>query len=322
MKVRYISVKKISVIVPVYNTENELSRCLKSIVNQTYPNLEIICIDDGSTDGSGQIIDGFAAQDERVKAIHKINGGESSARNAGLKMSTGEYFAFCDCDDWLEPDMYEVLVAILENEKVDLAAASWYKDFAGESQKIRNELPINSEIFGRTELLTYLYMRDSYRGFAYMWDKLYTREVLSDKQGNLILFDEELQLGGDVLYLAEAALNTKRAKYVDKAFYHYVQRAESGCHTKDTKKLYDSLRAYEMVIQRFEEEHIDQMIINYVKRFLAYHSSNAAEIAIAQGQRSAIEEFQTFMKKYEQEYVALNLQYPERIQRYKNLLNQ
>ena len=313
--------KKISVIVPVYNTISELSRCLESIINQTYHNLEIICIDDGSTDGSGQIVDRFAALDKRIQVVHKTNGGESSARNAGLKIATGQYIAFCDCDDWLDPDMYEVLAETLENEKVDIAAASWYKEFSGDSQKITNELPVNKGVFGRKELLTYLYMRDSYRGFAYMWDKLYTREVLSDKQGNLILFNEELQLGGDVLYLAEAALNTKRAKYIDKSFYHYVQRTGSGCHTKDAQKLGDSLKAYEMVIQRFEEEHIEQKIINYVKRFLAYHSSNAAEIAIAQGQKNAVEEFQRYMKKYEQEYVSLNMQYPERIQRYKDLLS-
>jgi len=317
-------VKKVSVIVPVYNTKNELRRCIESIVNQTYSNLEIICVDDGSTDGSEQIVDRFAARDTRIKAIHKKNGGESSARNVGLKMATGQYIAFCDCDDWLEREMYEVLVDALEKENVDMAAASWYKESAIQSQKITNELPVREDVFGREELLKYLYMRDSYRGFAYMWDKLYTREVLRNKQGggNLIMFNEELQLGGDVLYLAEAALNTKRAKYIDTAFYHYVQRAESGCHTKDPRKLSDSLKAYEMVIQRFEEENIAPMIVGYVKRFLAYHSSNAVEILIAQGQENAAEEFRQYMKKYEQEYVALNMQYPERIQRYKTLLEQ
>lgn len=314
--------KKVSVIVPVYNTKNELTQCLKSIVDQTYSNLEIICVDDGSTDGSGQIVDEFAVQDKRIKAIHKTNGGESSARNVGLRMATGQYIAFCDCDDWLEREMYEVLVETLEKEDVDIVAASWYKESPTLSQKITNELPVIEEVFGREELLKYLYMRDSYRGFAYMWDKLYTRKVVSDERGNLIMFDEALQLGGDVLYLAEVALNTKRAKYVDTAFYHYVQRAESGCHTKDPQKLSDSLKAYEMVIQRFEEERIDQTIIGYVKRFLAYHSSNAVEVAVAQGQENAAEEFRKYMKKYEQEYVALNVQHPERIQRYKKLLYQ
>lgn len=101
--------KKISVIIPVYNTRKELARCLESICGQAYRALEIICVDDGSTDGSGEMIDEFAKQDDRIIVIHKTNSGESNARNTGLKIATGEYIAFCDCDDWIDEDMYEVL---------------------------------------------------------------------------------------------------------------------------------------------------------------------------------------------------------------------
>ena len=101
----------VSVIIPVFNTEKELPRCLKSIVNQSYKELEIICIDDGATDRSGVIIDEFAQRDSRIKVIHKDNGGESSARNIGLKIAKGRYIAFCDCDDYLDTDMYEILVS-------------------------------------------------------------------------------------------------------------------------------------------------------------------------------------------------------------------
>lgn len=312
--------KKISVIIPVYNTRKELARCLESICGQAYRALEIICVDDGSTDGSGEMIDEFAKQDDRIIVIHKTNSGESNARNTGLKIATGEYIAFCDCDDWIDEDMYEVLSWELEHEKIDIAAASWYKETEGSSQLIKNELPVNNQPFGREELLKYLYMRDSYRGFACMWNKLYKRDVLQDKQGKLILFREDLRLGGDVVYLAEAALNVKRAKYVDRAFYHYYQRNESGCHTKDVGKLRDWIKAYEIVLQKFEEEGIDDNVIMYVKRFLAYHSSNAAEIASAQGQENAKKDFQKFMRLYKQEYISLNTQHPERIKKYCSLL--
>lgn len=312
--------KMISVIVPVYNTKRELPRCLDSICNQTYENLEILCIDDGSTDGSAQILDGFQARDRRMKVIHKENGGESSARNAGLRMAAGDYIAFCDCDDWIEEDMYESLARELEGEGLDMAAAGWYQETDSSSQEIKNSLPVSSGPFGREELLHYLYKRDSYRGFAYMWDKLYKREILQDRQGNWILFCEDLRLGGDVLYLAEAALNVKRAKYIDRAFYHYYQRAGSGCRTQDVGKLRDWLRAYERVIQRFEEERIDEDVLGYVKRFLAYHSSNAAEAAIEQKKEAAKKEFQEFMRRYRQEYLSRNLDYPDRIHRYCALL--
>ncbi len=153
-----------------------------------------------------------------------------------------------------------------------------------------------------------------------MWNKLYKREILKDKFGNLLLFHEDLRLGGDVLYLAEAALNIKKGKYIDRAFYHYYQRSESGCHTKDVDKLQDWLKAYELVLQRFGEERIDDETIDYVKRFLAYHSSNVVEVAAEQGQEKAKKKFQGLMRKYEQEYVSLNMQYPERIKRYQELL--
>lgn len=312
----------VSIIVPVYNTENELPRCLTSIVNQSYKDLEIICIDDGSADRSGVIADEFARGDSRIRVIHKSNGGESSARNAGLKLAKGEYIAFCDCDDYLDTDMYEVLVSEIKKKQADIAAAGWYQEDLFQMREVKNVKPVENIVFGRDQFLRYLYMRDSYRGLAYMWNKLYRREILRDKEGGQIFFDETMQIGGDVLYLAEAALQAKRVIYIDRPFYHYCQREESGCRTKDPARLRDWLRAYEKVIQRFREERVDQEILDYVKRFLAYHSSNAAEIAISRGDVQAKKEFQKIMRRYEPEYMLLNQQYPKRIQRYCDLLHQ
>lgn len=98
---------RISVIVPVYNVEQYLPRCVESILAQTYENLEILLVEDGTKDNSGAICDAYARQDARVKAIHKENGGLSSARNAGIDAATGDYLSFVDSDDWIEPDMYE-----------------------------------------------------------------------------------------------------------------------------------------------------------------------------------------------------------------------
>ena len=100
----------ISVIVPVYNAEKYLTECVESILNQTIEDIELILVDDGSTDGSPAMCDAFAAQDPRVKVIHKPNGRASSARNAGIRAATGEYIAFVDSDDWISPDMYEKML--------------------------------------------------------------------------------------------------------------------------------------------------------------------------------------------------------------------
>jgi len=312
--------KKISVIIPIYNTKEYLEHCLNSVISQTYENIEILCIDDGSTDGSGKIVDDFAERDRRIISVHQVNQGESRARNVGLQMASGKYIAFCDCDDWLDPDMYENLVEYFAQGEVDVVASSWYKETDYSSQKIRNQLEVRRDVFGREDFLRYLYMRDSYRGFAYMWNKLYTREVLKDTRGRSIFFNEKLALGGDVLFLAEVALNVNRVKYIDQAYYHYRQRENSGCHTKNIEKLRDWIRAYEIILQRFSEEQVDNEIIKYVERFLAYHSSNAAEIALEQGNEMAGKEFQSIMKKYEKIYMELNLQYPERVQRYDQIL--
>ena len=163
-------------------------------------------------------------------------------------------------------------------------------------------------------------MRDSYRGFAYMWDKVYKKEILREADGTMILFDENLTLGGDVLYLAKVALNTKRAKYINRSFYHYYQRETSGCHTRDVSKLKDWLKAYEMVIALFEQKGIEREILSYVERFLAYHSSNAAEIAYENKKKEMLKLFQNIMEFYQKSYLNLNIQYPERIERYLRIM--
>nr|MCR5719035.1 glycosyltransferase [Lachnospiraceae bacterium] len=113
--------KKISIIVPVYNTAKYLERCLDSLTNQTYKDIEIVIVDDGSTDSSGAICDEYAAKDHRIKVIHTDNHGSSSARNTGIKESTGEYIGFCDSDDISQPEMYETLIKGIEKYCVSMA---------------------------------------------------------------------------------------------------------------------------------------------------------------------------------------------------------
>ena len=115
----------LSVIVPVYNIKREyLERCIASICNQTYKNLEILLVDDGSTDGSGAVCDEFAKKDERIRVFHKENGGSSSARNLGIENATGEYLGFIDSDDFIEPDMYELLAEAIQKHQVKMAQIS------------------------------------------------------------------------------------------------------------------------------------------------------------------------------------------------------
>lgn len=313
--------KKISLIIPVFSTEKYLEACLLSAVNQTYGDLEIICIDDGSTDRSGEIVDEFAERDKRIIAVHQKNHGESHARNQGLKIATGDYIAFMDCDDWIDSQMYETLVDVLEKNNVDLVASSWYKDSENESRKMENRLKASTEKIDRKQLMKYVYRRDDYQGFAYIWNKLYKREVIYSEDNNQpILFDENLKIGGDVLYVAEVLLKTKKAIYVDQAFYHYRQRSASGCHTNDIGKRLDWLKAYEIIIEKFKKENIGEDILIWVKRFMAYHSSNVAEMAYKQNNTEILLCCQNIMRQYMDEYQKTNSEYLDRLKRYSEIL--
>ena len=117
----------ISVIVPVYKVEPYLKQCVDSIINQTYKNLEIILVDDGSTDNCGKICDEYASKDNRIKVLHIENGGPAVARNAGLDIATGKYIGYVDSDDYIEPDMYETLYNAMIKTNAGLVVCNWYR---------------------------------------------------------------------------------------------------------------------------------------------------------------------------------------------------
>lgn len=312
--------KKVSLIIPIYNAQEYLKECLESAVAQTYKNMEIICIDDGSTDGSGGILDSFADRYDNIVAVHQSNKGESAARNVGLSIASGDYIAFMDCDDWIESHMYETLVNMIEKNNVDMAASSWTKEFPTYTAEMKNSEDIVPGVIGQEELMYYVYRRDAYQGFAYMWNKLYRRSVIYGNGENPLMFSEDLRLGGDVLYLARILLNTKSAVYTPENFYHYRQRKVSGCHTDDIEKRMDWLKAYEVVIDLFEHTEVKEEILIWVKRFLAYHSSNVAELSFQQGNRSALVRCQEIMRQYGNDYRITNEMYPDRVARYNKIL--
>lgn len=297
-----------------------LRKCIESALEQTYQDMEVICVDDGSTDSSGEILDAYSEKYPQMKVLHTKNGGESKARNIGLLQSTGAYIGFMDCDDWIDTDMYQILVERIEKAQADMAAIGWYKTFDDQEIEMTNSKHVPDGQINQAQLLRYIYERDAYQGFAYMWDKLYRRDVLT-KSGEMLLFDESLRLGGDVLYLAQAALRSKSAVFIPKSKYHYYQRQTSGCHTYNLEKRKDWLNAYLRTIRLFEGSNVETETIAYVKRFLAYHSSNVADLAREQKNYGILRYAQGLMENYKDEYIALNLEYPERILRYQDILN-
>jgi len=167
--------KKISVIVPVYNVENYLEKCIDSILTQTYKNTEILIIDDGSTDNSGEICDRLSEKDERITVLHKPNGGLSDARNAGLELATGDYISFVDSDDYLEPDFLKILAESLERTGADVSACRYRMVWEnGDSKSIGNDGK-TVEYTGDGPLAEYLY---GVNVDPFVWNKLYKREII------------------------------------------------------------------------------------------------------------------------------------------------
>ncbi|MFR9165784.1 MAG: glycosyltransferase [Dysgonomonas sp.] len=211
----------ISVVVPIYNMEKYLERCVNSLLTQTYPNIEIILVNDGSTDKTAEICDEFAKTDNRIKVIHKENGGVSTARNTGIDNSTGEYISFVDPDDWLEPNAYEILTDTLnkpENQEVDIIR---FNAFRGE--KIMNKPPFEGIYKGdelRKEIGLASIGPEKLGGLFIMgivWMDLYKRKFLIDNNIRFVV----IRRYEDRLFIVKAFLKAKTILFLNKALYHY-----------------------------------------------------------------------------------------------------
>lgn len=214
----------ISVIVPVYNVEKYLRNCLDSIINQTYTDLEIILIDDGSTDKSGAICDEYAQKDARIKVVHKENGGLSSARNVGLDVASGEYVTFIDSDDYIEFDTVSSVVDAISKEHVEIVLIREKQvNIKGETTKIVGDKPTNTTFFKDKDFLIDLVFDKQVNGAC---DKFYKREFIRD-----LRFEEGRHHGEDMLFNVCYLDCVKNVGYIDSIKYSYVANEGSVTHS-------------------------------------------------------------------------------------------
>lgn len=231
---------KVSIIVPVYNTERYLKECIDSLLNQTYENIEIILIDDGSTDKSGSICDDYAERYDRVKTIHQENQGLVSTWIRGTTECRGDYLCYVDSDDWIEPDMIMDLLAETTNHPREMICSNFSCDFPSKSVEEKNKLAQGvyegdtlkqiqqQRLLGNDER-TILFSRST---------KLIARRLVED---NIHFSDPALKMGEDLNIMLPAMLDCERIVVVDKAYYHYRQYGSSMVHAYNAN-LYPEIR--------------------------------------------------------------------------------
>lgn len=235
----------ISVIVPVYKVEKYLDRCVLSIVNQTYKNLEIILVDDGSPDACPAMCDRWAEKDSRIKVVHKENGGLSDARNAGMSVAKGEYIGFVDSDDYVSFDMYERLLCNLEENGSDISCCGIKMVWDDGGERIMT--PDGNYVLDNLQALKSLIVEDRLK--QVVWNRLYKRETVAGIPFPVGKYHE------DVFWSYKAISRASKVSTVAAPCYFYVQRDDSIMGTSYSEKRLDAVEAY--------EERADFMAINY-----------------------------------------------------------
>lgn len=230
--------KLISIIVPVYNVENYLCECLDSLIGQTYPNIEIVCVNDGSTDQSGAILESYASKDNRIKIISQTNAGLSEARNSGLKHASGDYIMFVDSDDWVDLNVCEKAI----EENVDVVFWSYYREY--DNKSLKTQLYGDEKLYWDEKTISQLHKRmvglsgielrnpaqtDS---LITLWGKLYKRVVLE----GIEFVDTDLIGSEDTLFSISVFFYVKTAAYLPNLHYHYRKTNQSSFTSRKYKK--------------------------------------------------------------------------------------
>lgn len=267
---------KISVIVPIYKVEQYLNRCIESIVNQTYRNLEIILVDDGSPDQCPKMCDDWAEKDARIVVIHKENGGLSDARNAGMKIATGEYIFFVDSDDWIHRETLEILILYQKEQNanvVECKALPVDSEFL-DKKVVKEELQLQE--FNSQGAMTALLRENPLK--QTVWNKLYKRELIQD------IFFEVGKYHEDEFWTYQVFDKVTKLIYVDVQLYYYFQRSDSIMGQAFSLKRLDAIegryRRLELIKDKYPElvseakENLAFLIMYYGQKALKTNSKD------------------------------------------------
>ena len=255
METRTRKMLKISVIVPVYKSEKYIERCIESILNQTYQNIELILVDDGSPDQSAEICDRYAKKDSRVFVLHKENGGVSTARNAGLDMAKGDYIAFVDSDDYLEKDMYEKMVEKIQEYGCDVVMCDCVKEYSESSELYTHDIregyynheQLKKEYYPHLLMMENVEYPATISNGLLLWNSRLNTPNMRYEPG--IRYSEDLLFGAKLMYHAKSFFYMK-----GKTYYHYMINPNSASHTYVPDKWIDYQKLHDSIKKTFERQ--------------------------------------------------------------------
>lgn len=237
--------KLVSVIVPVYNVEKYIDKCVESLLNQDYKNIEVILVDDGTPDRSGDIIDRLKEEDHRIVVIHQENHGVSSARNAGMAVASGEYITFVDGDDWVDANYVTYFVDLLEKSSCDVVMNK--NNYSGCNDVSNN----NFSVIRAEKAIEWIYLGDL---FVAVWNKMYRRSVLEE---NCIKFNEKIWYGEGMLFNVEFLQHVNSVAVGESAVYHQTFNPDSAMRKFNLKSNLCGIKSLELQKEAWIKKNID-----------------------------------------------------------------
>ena len=261
---------KVSVVVPIYNVGKFLKQCVESLCQQTYRDLEIILVNDGSTDNCLEICNEFQALDSRIVVINQRNKGLVGARKEGVRRATGDYLAYVDGDDWVEPNIYKHMVDCATKHDVDVVIGGHLEDFPGRVEELQNVIPpglyeaeqLRERVFNRMLCTDYF---SQFGIFSYVWGKLYKRKLVKYHQ---LQVDENIHIGEDAACLYPSLLVSNKIYISNQALYHYRQRTDSLIKTPVSDEVKKARYLYQFLYQKFSESGHSKSLLVQLEKFV------------------------------------------------------
>ncbi|MEG2895606.1 MAG: glycosyltransferase [Niameybacter sp.] len=256
----------VSIVVPIYNVQTYLPRCLESLLAQTLEDIEIILINDGSKDESLAVCEHYAKQDKRIKVIDQVNQGVSVARNTGLLHARGRYIGFVDPDDWIEPNMYEVMTAQIQAQACSICLCNYYKD--DKNSSVPKTLKIKKDVLIQEEIVAHLVSNmvgadDIMPHYNFVmgcvWRGLYSKNFLTQHE---ICFEPGINIMEDLAFNVKALLNAEKICIVRDYLYHYIQNPTSILHTYKKNMWEDQMRVHELLEKYIQSAGLEEQMRN------------------------------------------------------------